>query len=100
MAKCVMAGVAIDHVSQDPDFATHPIPQMFGFESYFSIPVNRVDGNFFGTLCGLDPQPARLREPKTLDMLKLFATAIPPIPEHGNPFHNAKIADLLSRTLP
>jgi signal transduction histidine kinase len=66
-------GVVIDDVSNDPDYHGHPIPKMFGFESYFSIPVYRKDGQFFGTLCGLDPRPASLRTASTLNTLKLFA---------------------------
>lgn len=67
------AGVVIDDVSNDPRYRDHPIPKMFGFGSYFSIPVHRADGSFFGTLCGLDPKPARLTDPRILDTLKLFA---------------------------
>lgn len=66
-------GVVIDEVSHDSVYSSHPVPKMFGFESYFSIPVYRKDGEFFGTLCGLDPKPASLSPPKTLDTLKLFA---------------------------
>ena len=65
--------VVIDHASIDPEFRTHPTPIKFGFESYFSIPVRRADGTFFGTLCGFDPKPAELRDRKTLDTLELFA---------------------------
>jgi len=66
-------GVVIDDVGNDATYADHPIPKLFGFSSYFSLPVYRADGSFFGTLCGLDPKPADLRTPKTLDTLKLFA---------------------------
>lgn len=66
-------GVVIDDVSNDADYHAHPIPQMFGFASYFSLPVYRKDGEFFGTLCGLDPRPASLRTESTLNTLKLFA---------------------------
>jgi signal transduction histidine kinase len=65
--------VVIDDVSNDPVYVDHPIPRQFGFASYFSLPVYRSDGSFFGTLCGLDTKPALLRQAKTLDMLKLFA---------------------------
>ncbi|MGI4847495.1 MAG: GAF domain-containing sensor histidine kinase [Janthinobacterium lividum] len=66
-------GVVIDSAATDPIYCAHPIPKKFDIESYFSIPVYRKDGAFFGTLCGLDPAPAALKAPKTLDMLKLFA---------------------------
>jgi signal transduction histidine kinase len=66
-------GVVIDDVANDDVYSSHPVPKLFGFQSYFSLPVYRKDGEFFGTLCGLDPNPASLRAPKTLDTLQLFA---------------------------
>ncbi|WP_050462895.1 sensor histidine kinase [Herbaspirillum autotrophicum] len=69
-------GMVIDNVKTDAVYCTHAIPRDYGFESYFSLPVYRKDGSFFGTLCGLDPVPADLRAPKTLDTLKLFAELI------------------------
>ncbi len=68
--------VVIDKVSDDPVYCDHPTPKMYGFESYFSIPVYRKNGEFFGTLCGLDPLPAQLSNPKILDTLTLFAELI------------------------
>lgn len=70
------AGIFIDHVKEDAQYCGHPVPRNYGFESYFSIPVYRKDGSFFGTLCGLDPVPADLKTPKTVDTLKLFAELI------------------------
>ncbi|WP_208640130.1 hypothetical protein [Massilia violaceinigra] len=46
---------------------------MYGFESYFSLPVSRADGTFFGTLCGFDPDRAAISDAKIVDMLGLFA---------------------------
>lgn len=66
-------GVVIDEVSNDALYHDHPIPKKFGFESYFSLPIYRKDGQFFGTLCGLDPGRASLRSAATLNTLKLFA---------------------------
>ncbi len=68
--------VVIDKVSEDARFRAHPTPAMYGFESYFSIPVYRKNGAFFGTLCGLDPLPAHLSNAKTRDTLTLFAELI------------------------
>lgn len=70
------ATVVIDHVSTDGQYHDHPTPKMYGFESYFSIPIYRVNGDFFGTLCGLDPLPLSLSTPKVLDSLKLYAELI------------------------
>lgn len=69
-------GVAIDHVAQNPVFAGHRTPAMYGFQSYISMPIVLPDGSFFGTLCAIDPRPARLETSETVGMFKLFAELI------------------------
>ena len=68
--------VVIDHVAEDNLFATHHTPLMYGFQSYISMPIIRQDGSFFGTLCAIDPRPARLKNPETIGMFRLFAQLI------------------------
>ena len=68
--------IVIDHVAEDTNFCHHPTPQMYGFQSYISVPIVRPDGRFFGTLCAIDPKPARLNTPETVGMFKLFADLI------------------------
>lgn len=68
--------VVIDHVAEDSDFCDHPTPKMYGFQSYISVPINLPGGGFFGTLCALDPKPARLKTTETIGMFKLFADLI------------------------
>lgn len=68
--------VVIDHVAADQDFCGHPTPAMYGFQSYISMPIVRSDGSFFGTLCAIDPKPAKLKTPETIGMFKLFADLI------------------------
>jgi signal transduction histidine kinase len=68
--------VIIDHVSLDRKFSSHPTPAMYGFQSYISMPIVRADGSFFGTLCAIDPHPARLNRPEITGMFKLFAELI------------------------
>jgi len=68
--------VVIDHVAEDENFCRHPTPQRYGFQSYISVPIVRPDGSFFGTLCSIDPRPARLNTPETVGMFKLFAELI------------------------
>lgn len=60
--------IVIDHVADNPDWATHPIPVIFGFKSYASLPI-RIDGEFFGTLCAIDPQPRTLSAATTIELL-------------------------------
>ncbi len=68
--------VVIDHVAEDECFRDHPTPRMYGFQSYISVPIHRPDGRFFGTLCAIDPKPAQLRKPETINMFTLFADLI------------------------
>jgi signal transduction histidine kinase len=68
--------VVFGHASTHPLFAAHPTPVLYGFESYISVPIVRRDGSFFGTLCALDPLPARLDDPHVLQTLELFAQLI------------------------
>lgn len=79
LCDAVRAGntpVVIDKASEDLRYCNHPTPKMYGFESYISVPVYRGDGEFFGTLCALDPLPAHLSDSKVIDTLKLFAELI------------------------
>ena len=68
--------VIIDHVAADPRFSHHHTPQMYGFQSYISIPIFCRSGEFFGTLCAIDPKPALLNNPRTIGMFNLFAELI------------------------
>lgn len=68
--------VVIDHVANDERYRDHHTPRMYGFQSYFSIPLFRPDGEYFGTLCGLDPVANELSTPKVTQTLTLFAQLI------------------------
>ncbi len=68
--------VIIDHVDKDDNFAGHPTPALYGFQSYISVPIIQLDGTFFGTLCAIDPKPAKLNNPETIGLFNLFAELI------------------------
>jgi signal transduction histidine kinase len=68
--------IVIDHVAEDAVYCRHRTPAIYGFQSYISMPIFRKDGSFFGTLCAIDPRPARLNNPATLGMFRLFAELI------------------------
>jgi len=68
--------VVFGHASENPLFAEHPTPRLYGLESYISVPLHRANGEFFGTLCAVDPLPARVEAPETLQMMELFAELI------------------------
>lgn len=78
--------VVIDHVAEDEMYCRHHTPVMYGFQSYISMPIFLKDGSFFGTLCSIDPRPARLKNPETIGMFRLFADLIS--------FHLSALEDL------
>ena len=68
--------VVISHVSENLDFCGHPTPAQYGFQSYVSFPIWRRNGEFFGTLCAIDPKPASVDTPEVRSMFRLFGDLI------------------------
>ena len=68
--------VVIDCVRDSECYRDHHTPRIYCFQSYFSIPIFRPDGFYFGTLCGLDPEPAKLSEGAIVPALTLFAELV------------------------
>lgn len=65
--------VVIDHVDESESYCGHPTPRMYGFKSYISLPIRLKSGEFFGTLCAIDPKPNQLQNPRVMGMFHLFA---------------------------
>lgn len=75
----VMSGsapVIIDDVERDPVYGAHPAPALYGFKSYISMPIKLPDGQFFGTLCAIDPNPANVSRAEVVGMFQMFAELI------------------------
>lgn len=68
--------VIINHVEKDEVYYCHATPAMYGFQSYISVPIILQNGNFFGTLCAIDPRPNLLNTPEVISMFKLFSELI------------------------
>ncbi|MEO8018674.1 MAG: GAF domain-containing sensor histidine kinase [Pseudomonadota bacterium] len=68
--------VVIDEVARDARFVGHATPARYGFQSYISMPILLPDGEFFGTLCAIDPRPARINTPEIIGTFRLFAELI------------------------
>ncbi|MVM35955.1 GAF domain-containing protein [Spirosoma sp. HMF4905] len=68
--------VIIDHVETSEFYCNHPTPAMYGFQSYISVPIILKNGDFFGTLCAIDPRPALLNNSKVIGMFTLFVELI------------------------
>lgn len=74
--RASVAPIAFDHASADANWRDHPTPAMYGLESYIAVPIVLTDGEFFGTLCAIDPKPAPASAPATVRMFELFAKLI------------------------
>lgn len=70
------APIAFDHASADPEWREHPTPRTYGLESYIAVPIVLADGEFFGTLCAIDPKPAPATRSDIMRMFELFAKLI------------------------
>ncbi|WP_129587726.1 ATP-binding protein [Herbaspirillum robiniae] len=70
------AAIIIDHVAEDATYCNHHTPRIYGFQSYISVPLFRPGGEYFGTLCGLDPNPVSLSAAATTTSIKLFAELV------------------------
>lgn len=68
--------VVIDDVTEDEAYCNHAAPRLYGFQSYISVPIHHRNGRFFGTLCAIGLQPARLQRPEVVSMFTLFADLI------------------------
>lgn len=68
--------VVIDDVQEDDHYRCHHTPLKYGFRSYVSVPIIRRNGDFFGTLCAIDPAPAKVNNTATVSMFQLFAELI------------------------
>ncbi|WP_338874383.1 ATP-binding protein [Spirosoma sp. SC4-14] len=68
--------VVIDHVQENALFCNHHTPLMYGFQSYISFPIVLKTGEFFGTLCAIDPKPAQLDNVRIRGMFVAFADLI------------------------
>jgi signal transduction histidine kinase len=65
--------VVIDSVSQDERYRCHHTPRIYKFESYIAVPVFLSSGEFFGTICALDPKPTKLTGTAIESMMTSFA---------------------------
>jgi len=68
--------VVIEDVATDEIFSHHETPKIYGFMSYISMPIILKNGSFFGTLCAIDPAPAKINNPSTISTFRMFADLI------------------------
>ena len=65
--------VVIDNVDTDEEYKHHSTPAMYGFKSYISVPIFLKNKSFFGTLCAIDPKPAKLSTSAIKGLFQRFA---------------------------
>jgi GAF domain-containing protein len=65
--------IIFDDASTNPDWIRHPVPILYGFKSYASLPLYARDGSFFGTLCALDDERRAVTAAETVALLQGFA---------------------------
>jgi hypothetical protein len=82
--------IVIDCVDESAQYKDHPKLRRYGFQSYFSMPLFRPCGSYFGTLCGLDPAPASLSNKTTVTTMRLFAELISKQLKAGDALVNAR----------
>ena len=70
------APVVIDDVPASAQYCDHHTPARYGFRSYISVPIFRGDRSFWGTLCAIDPKPARVETDEARGMFRLFADLV------------------------
>ena len=68
--------IIIDNVDENLTYCNHHTPEKYGFKSYISFPIFLKNGNFFGTLCAIDPEPAKLENQQTHELFKLYTELI------------------------
>lgn len=77
--------VVFDDASAEPDWRTHPIPILYGFKSYASFPIFLSNGDFYGTLCAIDPARRRIATPQVIATLRAYAAQIATLLEVRSP---------------
>lgn len=68
--------VAFDHASRNPRFREHHTPRIYGIESYVSVPIILEGDEYFGNLCAIHPEPARVEHPESIASFQSFAQLI------------------------
>jgi GAF domain-containing protein len=68
--------IVFDDATDDIKWSRHPVPVLYGFRSYISIPVYLDDGLYFGTLCAIDPEPRRVSDEAIVALFKDMARKV------------------------
>lgn len=75
--------VIFDDASADPEWRTHPVPILYGFKSYASFPIILSNGDFYGTLCAIDPARRTVATPDVIATLHAHARQVAALLENA-----------------
>jgi signal transduction histidine kinase len=68
--------IAFDDADQDPVYRDHHTPRTYNIRSYISVPIVLSNGEYFGNLCAIDPQPRVASSPSVVASFEAFAKLI------------------------
>ncbi|WP_158045987.1 GAF domain-containing sensor histidine kinase [Skermanella pratensis] len=68
--------IIIDNAAEDLRYRDHHTPKLYNIKSYISFPIFRGNGEYFGTLCAIDPHPAKVSDPRITSMMEAFSKLI------------------------
>ncbi|HVI55797.1 MAG TPA: GAF domain-containing sensor histidine kinase [Luteibacter sp.] len=68
--------VVFGNASAHAIYSQHHTPQHYGLQSYASVPIYTVGGEFFGTLCAIDSRPLAVDEEKLATEMTLYGELI------------------------
>ena len=68
--------ILIDDAPRSALYHNHRTPKQYNFRSYISVPIVTRQGEFFGTLCALDPDPKAIIDTPVRATFEIFAQLI------------------------
>lgn len=75
-ARAAREPVYFDDASRSERYCDHHTPRIYNIKSYISVPVVLPDGEYFGNLCAIDPQPRSISTAGTVAMFTSFSQLI------------------------
>jgi signal transduction histidine kinase len=75
-ARAERRTIAFDDASQNPLYRDHHTPRIYNIRSYISVPIVLGNGDYFGNLCAIDPQPRVASSPSVVASFEAFAKLI------------------------
>lgn len=75
-ARAAREPVYFDDASKSERYCDHHTPRIYNIKSYISVPIVLPDGEYFGNLCAIDPQPRSISTADTVAMFTSYSQLI------------------------